>query len=80
HRPQVKGFYDKRTSSVQYVVSDPATGMCAIVDPVLDFDEKSGSTATTNADAILDYVRDNSLTVEWILDTHPHADHFSAAQ
>ncbi|KAB2662106.1 TIGR01244 family phosphatase [Brucella tritici] len=79
-RPRVKGFFDKRTSSVQYVVSDPATGMCAIVDPVLDFDEKSGSTATINADAILDYVRENSLTVEWILDTHPHADHFSAAQ
>lgn len=80
HRPEVKGFFDKRTWSVQYVVSDPATGMCAIVDPVLDFDEKSGSTATINADAILDYVRDNGLTVEWILDTHPHADHFSAAQ
>ncbi|HHV69455.1 bifunctional sulfur transferase/dioxygenase Blh [Brucella intermedia] len=79
-RPQVKGFFDKRTSSVQYVVSDPATSMCAIVDPVLDFDEKSGSTATINADAILDYVRNNGLTVEWILDTHPHADHFSAAQ
>jgi len=79
-RPQVKGFFDKRTSSVQYVVSDPATAMCAIVDPVLDFVEKSGSTATINADAILDYVRDNSMTVEWILDTHPHADHFSAAQ
>ncbi len=79
-RPQVKGFFDRRTSSVQYVVSDPATGMCAIVDPVLDFDEKSGATATINADAILDYVRNSGLTVEWILDTHPHADHFSAAQ
>ncbi|MEN5299589.1 bifunctional sulfur transferase/dioxygenase Blh [Brucella sp. TWI559] len=79
-RPQVKGFFDKRTWSVQYVVSDPETRMCAIIDPVLDFDEKSGSTATANADAILDYVRENDLTVEWILDTHPHADHFSAAQ
>ena len=79
-RPEVKGFFDKRTSSVQYVVSDPATGMCAIIDPVLDFDEKSGSTSTTNADAILDYIREHDLTVEWILDTHPHADHFSAAQ
>ncbi|TBC54648.1 TIGR01244 family phosphatase [Rhizobium leguminosarum] len=78
-RPQVKGFFDKRTWSVQYVVSDPVTRKCAIVDPVLDFDEKSGATATINADAILDYVRDNGLTVEWILDTHPHADHFSAA-
>lgn len=78
-RPQVKGFFDKHTSSVQYVVSDPATRKCAIIDPVLDFDEKSGATATINADAILDYVRDNDLTIEWILDTHPHADHFSAA-
>ncbi|EJJ28461.1 bifunctional sulfur transferase/dioxygenase Blh [Rhizobium sp. CF142] len=79
-RPQVKGFFDKRTWSVQYVVSDPATGKCAIIDPVLDFDEKAGATATINADAILDYISDNGLTVEWILDTHPHADHFSAAQ
>lgn len=79
-RPRVKGFFDKRTWSVQYVVSDPATGKCAIVDPVLDFDEKAGATATINADAILDYVSEEGLTVEWILDTHPHADHFSAAQ
>ncbi|RVE89638.1 bifunctional sulfur transferase/dioxygenase Blh [Sinorhizobium meliloti] len=79
-RPKVKGFFDKRTWSVQYVVSDPATRKCAIIDPVLDFDERAGATATINADAILDYVRDNGLTVEWILDTHPHADHFSAAQ
>ncbi|NKL35519.1 TIGR01244 family phosphatase [Rhizobium leguminosarum bv. viciae] len=78
-RPQVKGFFDRRTWSVQYVVSDPVTRKCAIVDPVLDFDEKSGATATINADAILDYISDNGLTVEWILDTHPHADHFSAA-
>jgi glyoxylase-like metal-dependent hydrolase (beta-lactamase superfamily II) len=74
------GFFDRRTWSVQYVVSDPATGKCAIIDPVLDFDEKAGATGTINADAILDYVRENGLTVEWILDTHPHADHFSAAQ
>jgi uncharacterized protein (TIGR01244 family) len=78
-RPVVKGFFDSRTSSIQYVVSDPVTSRCAIIDPVLDFDEKSGSTATWNADAILDYVADHGLTVQWILDTHPHADHFSAA-
>jgi len=78
-RPSVKGFFDPRTFSVQYVVSDPATGQCAIIDPVLDFDEKSGSVATMNADAILRYVADEKLTVQWILDTHPHADHFSAA-
>lgn len=77
--PEVKGFFDPRTWSIQYVVSDPATKYCAIIDPVYDFDEKSGSTGTMNADAILNYVRDEGLTVEWILDTHPHADHFSAA-
>lgn len=78
-RPAVKGFFDRRTSSIQYVVADTATRKCAIVDPVLDFDEKSGSIATGNADAILAYVREQGLEVEWILDTHPHADHFSAA-
>ncbi|TXI05498.1 MAG: TIGR01244 family phosphatase [Rhizobium sp.] len=77
--PRVKGFHDARTGSIQYVVIDPATGACAIIDPVFDFDEKSGATATTNADAILDYVKTEGLTLEWILDTHPHADHFSAA-
>ena len=79
-KPDVRAFFDKRTSSVQYVVTDPATRNCAIIDPVLDFDEKSGSTATFNADAILDHVHANGLKVEWILDTHPHADHFSAAR
>ena len=78
-RPTVWGLFDPRSSSIQYVVSDPATGHCAIIDPVLDFDEKSGATQTVNADAILDYVTQNGLTVDWILDTHPHADHFSAA-
>lgn len=79
-KPNVRAFFDPRTWSIQYVVSDPATGHCAIIDPVLDYDEKSGATATTSADTILAYVRDEGLTVEWILDTHPHADHFSAAQ
>jgi glyoxylase-like metal-dependent hydrolase (beta-lactamase superfamily II) len=79
-RPEVKGFFDERTSSIQYVVSDPSTRLCAIVDPVLDFDERSGATATKNADAVLGYVEKQGLEVEWILDTHPHADHLSAAQ
>ncbi|GAA4131650.1 MBL fold metallo-hydrolase [Aminobacter aganoensis] len=78
-RPDVAAFFDPRTWSVQYVVSDPQTKLCAIIDPVLDFDEKSGSTATANADRLLDFVRDQNLEVQWILDTHPHADHFSAA-
>ena len=79
-RPEVTGFYDRRTFSIQYVVTDPKTKKCAIVDPVLDFEEKSGAVATTNADRILDFVGGRGLAVEWILDTHPHADHFSAAQ
>src|SRR5260370_5504303 len=78
-RPEVRGFFDARPDSVQYVVSDPASRRCAIIDPVLDFDEKSGSTATRSADAVLGYARERDLTVDWILDTHPHADHFSAA-
>lgn len=78
--PDVAGFYEPRSGSIQYVVSDPVSGSCAIVDPVLDFDEKSGSIATRSADALLDHVARNRLKAEWILDTHPHADHFSAAQ
>jgi glyoxylase-like metal-dependent hydrolase (beta-lactamase superfamily II) len=77
--PHVRGFYDRRTGSIQYVVSDPASKACAIIDPVLDFDEKSGSTATVSADMILAHVAAEGLRVEWILDTHPHADHLSAA-
>lgn len=77
--PEVSAFYDERTGSVQYVVADRATGQCAIIDPVLDYDEKSGSTASGNADAILAFVAERGYRVQWILDTHPHADHFSAA-
>lgn len=78
-KPDVTAFFDPRTWSVQYVVADPATGKCAIIDPVYDYDEKSGQTASANADRILDFIRQKGLSVEWILDTHPHADHFSAA-
>ncbi len=79
-RPMVAGFFEPRTFSVQYVVSDPDTRECVIIDPVLDFDEKSGATATHSADELLDYIRRERLNVQHILDTHPHADHFSAAQ
>lgn len=78
-RPLVKGFYEERSGSIQYVVADPATKCCAIIDPVLDYDEKSGSVATRSADAILAYIASEKLKLQWILDTHPHADHFSAA-
>lgn len=79
NKPEVTGFFDKRTFSIQYVAADTKTGKCAIVDPVLDYDEKSGSTATLNADRILEFVETRGYEVEWILDTHPHADHFSAS-
>jgi glyoxylase-like metal-dependent hydrolase (beta-lactamase superfamily II) len=77
--PIVQGFFEKRTSSVQYVVADPATGCCAVIDPVLDFDPKSGSVATRSADELLGHIEREGYTLQWILDTHPHADHFSAA-
>ena len=78
-RPEVTGFFDPRTSSIQYVVADPETKKCAIVDPVLDYDEKSAAIATIHADTILRFIADRGYAVEWILDTHPHADHVSAA-
>ena len=77
--PDVTGFYDEATGSVQYVVADPVTRKSAIIDPVLDFDPRSGSTRTTSADRLLKHIEAHGLTLEWILDTHPHADHFSAA-
>ena len=77
--PDVTGFYDEATGSVQYVVSDPITRRCAVIDPVLDFDPASGATRTTSADRLLRHIEAEGLTLEWILDTHPHADHFSAA-
>ena len=66
--PLVEAFYDERTFGFQYVAACPKTKRCAIIDPVLDFDEKSGATATIQADAILDFVVRRNLTVEWILD------------
>jgi glyoxylase-like metal-dependent hydrolase (beta-lactamase superfamily II) len=78
-RPLVMGFYEDVTSSIAYVVEDPATGRCAIIDPVLDFERTCRATSTRFADRLAAFVEERSLTVEWILDTHPHADHFSAA-
>jgi glyoxylase-like metal-dependent hydrolase (beta-lactamase superfamily II) len=63
---------------VQYVVADPITRRCAIIDPVLDFDPTSGAARTTSADRLLRHIEAQGLNLEWILDTHPHADHFSA--
>lgn len=78
-KPEVTGLWDPATFSIQYVVADPATRRCAVVDPILDFDANSGSTGTKSADWLLDHIHANGLKLDWILDTHPHADHFSAA-
>ena len=78
-RPEVTAFYDQSTGSAQYIVTDPVTRRCAVIDPVLDFDVRSGAISTMNADTLLEYIAREQLTLEWILDTHPHADHFSAA-
>ncbi|MFC0387666.1 MBL fold metallo-hydrolase [Muricoccus vinaceus] len=78
-QPVVTGFYHDDTNSIAYVAADPATKSCAIIDPVLDFDRACRGTHTTFADRMVNFVREQGLTVRWILDTHPHADHFSAA-
>src|SRR6478672_4082545 len=79
-RTLVQPFFDPKTWTVSYVVSDKATGSAAVIDPVLDFEMKSGSTSTESADKVLAYVRDKGLKVQWILETHAHADHLSAAR
>lgn len=77
--PAVKAFFDRDTFTVSYVVSDPATSKAAIIDSVLDYDPKSGRTAHKSADAVIAYVREQGLDVDWVLETHVHADHLSAA-
>ncbi len=77
--PLVKGFFDPATYTISYVVSDPATKACAIIDSLLDFDQASGRTSTRSADMLIDYVKAQGLSCEWIIDTHVHADHLTAA-
>ena len=76
---QVQAFFDPATWTVSYVVFDAPGGHCALVDSVLDYDPKSGRTRTTSADQLIAFVRAQNLTVDWILETHAHADHLSAA-
>jgi glyoxylase-like metal-dependent hydrolase (beta-lactamase superfamily II) len=77
--PQVEGFFDPATWTVTYVVHNGPDSACAIVDSVLDYDPKSGRTRTTSADKVIAFVKSHQLRVEWILETHAHADHLSAA-
>jgi len=78
-RPEIASFFDPVTFTVTYVVRDPSTREAAIIDSVLDFDPNSGRTATASADAVIEYVNSHNLKVIWLLETHAHADHFSAA-
>jgi glyoxylase-like metal-dependent hydrolase (beta-lactamase superfamily II) len=77
-RPDVTAYYDEPTGSVTYLVADPDSLRAAIIDPVLDYDEKSARVSTTSADALLADIGKRGLEIEWILDTHPHADHLTA--
>ena len=75
----VEPFFDPATFTYSYVVSDPATGQCALIDSVLDYDPAAGRTSYQSADRLIAHVREQGLTVQWILETHVHADHMSAA-
>ena len=77
--PTVTSFFDPKTNSVSYIVSDSETGHAAVVDPVLDFDPAAGRTSTESADRLIAAVQRGGLSVAWILETHVHADHISAA-
>ncbi|MXU64291.1 MBL fold metallo-hydrolase [Oceanomicrobium pacificus] len=77
--PEVTAFFDEATNTVSFVVKDPESTSCAIIDSVLDFDHASGRTDTASADEIVAYVKEKGLTVDWILESHVHADHLSAA-
>ena len=78
-KPVVQGFFDPATWTVTYVVYEKSGAECAIIDSVLDYDPKSGRTKTHSADRVIDFVKSENLKVEWILETHAHADHLSAA-
>jgi len=78
-KPKVQGFFDPATNTISYVVQDPASQACAIVDSVMDIDYSAGRITYDHADEIIAHVRANGLSVEWLIETHVHADHLSAA-
>lgn len=78
-KPHVTPFFDEDTNTFSYVVKDPSSASCAIVDSVLNFDYASGAVSYNGADSIIDYVRKNNLKLEWLIETHVHADHLTAA-
>ena len=78
-QPSIAGFFDEATFTVSYVVHDPATGEAAIIDSVLDYEAASGRTSHGSADRIIEYINKSNLKVNWLIETHAHADHISAA-
>lgn len=78
-RPKIQAFFDEATNTASYVVADPSSRDCAIIDSVLDYDPASGRTRRESADTIIAFVQERKLTTRWILETHVHADHLSAA-
>jgi len=78
-QPNVEAFFDPVTFTYSYVVTDPMSKRCAIIDSVLDYDPAAGRTSYKNADRLIAYVRKQQLQVDWLLETHVHADHLSAA-
>ncbi|MFC7477261.1 MBL fold metallo-hydrolase [Dankookia sp. GCM10030260] len=78
-RPEVTPFFDADTNTISYVVKDPGSSACAVVDSVLDLDWAAGRIATRSADAVIAHIRDRGLSLEWLIETHVHADHLSAA-
>ena len=77
--PEVQGFFDPATNTISYVVSDPSSGRCAVIDSVLDFDYAAGSISYANAEQIIGYIQAHELQLDWLIETHVHADHLSAA-
>ncbi len=78
-KPEVQGFFDPATSTISYIVKDPASASCAIIDSVMDIDYAAGRITHDHADLLIDSVRERGLRLEWIIETHVHADHLSAA-
>ncbi|ORT48691.1 beta-lactamase [Vibrio sp. qd031] len=76
---KIETFFHEGSSTYTHVIIDPETQHCAIVDPVLDYDPKSGRSSTQSADAVIEYINSHQLKVDWILETHVHADHLSSA-
>ena len=79
NQPLIRAFFDEATNTVSYLVADPESGQAAVIDPVLDWDNRSGEAGTTSADALIATAAEAGVTIRWVLETHAHADHLTAA-